>query len=156
MKIGWVFLTLLSLVMKKAWGEKKHDLPSLNEICRYTTSREVAVYVIGNNLIHNMTGTVCVKIHTYEYSSKTKPPCGTVRYLSIQGPFTTHPNTGYWRCWKCKHQQFKCAYPCWVPKPCKPTNIIYIKGLTEKCSPTNTSPSDCSCPFSFPFVGKVD
>ena len=34
---------------KAAWGEKHHDLPSLQEICCYTTSREVAGYLIGNN-----------------------------------------------------------------------------------------------------------
>ena len=101
MKLYCLFWAVFYCVMKKAaWGQKKHNLPSLDEICRYSTGNEVAGYLVGNELIENKNGNECGKVCKYEYSSMTKPPCtGT---LSLQGPFARKPNKVYWRCWKCK------------------------------------------------------
>ena len=79
--------------MKAGWGQKTHDFPSLGEICRLTTSKEVVEYMLEKEILPDKTGNVCGKIHTYQYSSKTKPPCtGT---LNVEGP---HLNNMYWRC----------------------------------------------------------
>jgi hypothetical protein len=88
---------------KAAWGQKQHELPSLDEICGHSTSRQVVAYLIANHLIENKSGKICGKITTYDRSSKTKPTCdGT---LSIQGPFDQQPNKVYWRCSKCKQKK---------------------------------------------------
>ena len=101
MNVYWSLFALFCCVMKKAaWGEKKHDLPSLGEICRYTTNEQVAGFLIANELIDNQTGNYCGKVYKYERSSKEKPPCSGT--LTVQGPFSQHPNKMYWRCWKCK------------------------------------------------------
>ena len=104
MNVRCIVLALIFCIMNKvAWGEKKYELPSLDEICRHTTNREVAGYLVGNNLIENKTENVCGKIYKYEKSNMSKPPCQGS--LSMQGPFAHAPNKLFWRCWKCKQKK---------------------------------------------------
>ena len=68
-------------------------MPSLSDICRLTTSQQVVGYLLEHELIENIQGQLCGKVHKYEGSGKSKQPCTGI--FNIEGP---HLNNMYWRC----------------------------------------------------------
>jgi hypothetical protein len=96
-----IFVCVFWCIMeRKAWGRKEHDMPSLSDICRLSTSNEVVMYLLDNELIENKIGQQCGRVTRYPHSSKTKVCTGL---LIIEGP---RRGNMYWRCNKhdCQHR----------------------------------------------------
>jgi len=79
------------------WGQKKHGMPSLGDICCLTTSDKVIGYMVANELIVNRTGEICGKIDNYPGSSMKKPSC--TGKLNVEGP---NEGVMHWRCNRCR------------------------------------------------------